>query len=119
MNYSNIPSYQKWIERSFPEDFSENPEQYLGPNYEAVLNFYALYWGNTLKVNRKITDIADRNYTYKNLLRQLVRLVIPEHIVGLLPYPLIAYEIITMHLLLERGETLKFIRLVTSKNESN
>jgi hypothetical protein len=94
---------------SFPSDFLENPEKYLGPNYKTVLNFYMLFFNTTY--NTKISNF-DYNY-YHNTLTETVLEIITPQIKEKLPFPAVVFEIIAMHLLIERGETLKFIPYIT------
>lgn len=94
---------------SFPSDFLENPENYLGPNYRTVLNFYILFFNSTYQNN--IVDLDWYYYGY-TLSKTVLEIITPE-IKGKLPFPGLVYELIAMHLLLERGETLKFIPNIT------
>ena len=109
---------QRFIESTFPEDFYQNPERYLGPNYQTVMNFYVLYYNNKLRFiddNNTVAQVSDKNSHYTELVREIVLDVIPSHIMRRLPYPLPVFELIAMHLLLDRGETLKFVPLFTTK----
>jgi hypothetical protein len=107
---------KSFIDSTFPRDFSENPEKYLGPNYRTVMNFYALYYNGTLRR----TDASwpdDRRYDL--ILNELVLDLIPIEIKGKLPYYLPVFELIAMHILLERGETLHYIPLFSIKDGHN
>ena len=107
---------KSFIDSTFPSDFSENPEKYLGPNYRTVLNFYTLAHKGMLRNN---VYEWPRDNKYEILLGQLVLEITPNEIKRSLPYPLPVFELITMHLLFERGETLKFVPLFTVENEPN
>jgi hypothetical protein len=109
-------SLKSFIDSTFPSDFSENPEMYLGPNYRTVLNFYTLLYNGTL---RHIDYDWPHDNKYEIFLSQLVLEITPNDIKRRLPYPLPVFELITMHLLFERGETLKFVPLFTVENEPN
>jgi hypothetical protein len=125
MNYSKINFRLKaFIDSNFPRNFNETPEMYLGPNYRSVMNFYNLYYNNELRFidnKNSVASVADFNSLYNHRLRETVLEVVSESIRGRLPFPLPVFELITMHLLLERGETLKYIPLFTisDKNVNN
>jgi hypothetical protein len=123
MNYSFINHKLKsFIANTFPKDFTENPEKYPGPNYRSAMNFYALYYNNELRfidAKNSVARVADFNSLYNQLLRETVLEITSEEIRGRLPYPLPVFELITMHLLLKRGETLKYIPLFTNKDGHN
>jgi hypothetical protein len=123
MNYSKISShFKRFVDNTFPKDFSETPECFLGPNYRSVMNFYALYYSSKLRFidNKNTVAVVSRfNEPYNQLLREMVLEVIPAVIVGKLPYPLPVWELIAMHLLLEKGEPLKYVSLFTNEDESN
>jgi hypothetical protein len=110
---------QSFIESTFPLDFLEIPEKYLGPNYRAVMNFYTLSYNGTLRRTAAghYNWPCDRRYNL--LLQELVLEFTPNEIKRRLPYPLPVFELITMHLLLERGETLQYIPLFTIKDGNN
>jgi len=93
---------------SFPSDFLENPENYLGPNYKTVLNFYECFFGLIYESNLP-TEVG----AYRYILDKTVLEIITPEIKANLPFPSAVFEIIAMHLLLERGETLKFIPNIT------
>lgn len=93
---------------NFPSDFLENPEKYLGPNYKAVLNFYEGVYSNRIVYNALGYDSS-----YYETLGDVALEVITQEIKQKLPYPSFAFELIAMHLLLSRGETLKFIPNIT------
>jgi hypothetical protein len=107
---------KSFIDSTFPSDFSENPEMYLGPNYRTVLNFYTLACNGMLRRIAAPWPVDDR---YDLFLNELVLKIIPNDIKRSLPYPLPVFELITMHLLFERGETLKFVPLFTIKDDHN
>ena len=107
---------KSFIDSTFPSDFYENPEMYLGPNYKTVLNFYALHYNGTLRFNG---DEWPHDNKYEILLRQLVLEITSNEIIRRLKYPLPVFELIAMHLLFERGETLKFVPLFTIKDDDN
>lgn len=87
----------------FPADLMENPELYLGPNYKSVLNFYELYY------NYKIQLPYTRETDYFRRLNVLVLEIIPDYIANKLNYYPAAFELIAMHILFERGETLQYL----------
>jgi hypothetical protein len=97
----------------FPADLMENPQYYLGPNYKSVLNFYELYY------NDKIYLPYKRETEYFRRLNDIVLKIIPEYIASKLNYHQAAFELIAMHILLERGETLQYLPTMIYKNESD
>ena len=97
----------------FPSDFMEYPQYYLGPNYKSVLNFYELYY------NDKIDYPYIPNSDYFERLNAIVMVIIPGYIARQLHCYKPAYELIAMHILLERGETLQYLPYLIYKNEPN
>jgi hypothetical protein len=113
---------KSFIESTFPEDFYQNPETYLGPNWQTVMNFYTLFYNGKLRFidpHNNVVLVGNKNSHYTELVREIVLDVIPSHIMRRLPYPLPVFELIAMHLLLDRGETLKFVPLFTTEDYKN
>jgi hypothetical protein len=123
MNYSKInPRFKAFLDSNFPSYFNETPEMYFGPNYRSVMNFYNLHYNNELRFidnKNSVASVAAFNGLYNQRLRETVLEVVPGSIKGKLPYPLPVWELIAMHLLLERGETLKYVPLFTINDEPN
>jgi hypothetical protein len=106
MNYFSHPR--------FPADLMENPEIYLGPNYKSVINFYELYdAGKIFTPNGKIAFYNSYYLDYMDRLNHTVLEIVPSYIANKIHYYKAAYELIAMHLLLERGETLKYLPLLS------
>ena len=106
MNYFRHPR--------FPADLMENPEIYLGPNYKSVLNFYELY--DAGKIFLRVDNIPSYKSQYGDYMTRLnhtVLEIVPIYIANKIHYFKAAYELIAMHLLLERGETLKYLPLLS------
>jgi|688.fasta_scaffold57713_5 hypothetical protein len=109
MNYFN----SVW----FPADLMDDPERYLGPNYKTVINFYELYVEGRLYFPEGYHQATDDNLDYRNRLEHTVLEIIPKNIAHMLHHYSAAYELIAMHLLLDRGETLKFLPLISYKSD--
>jgi hypothetical protein len=58
MNYSPfaIEAIKKRFEGRNPKFFMENPESYLGPNYAAVINFWAFHDSLTYSQYQKVSS---------------------------------------------------------------
>jgi len=105
MNYFRHPR--------FPADLMENPEIYLGPNYKSVLNFYELY--DAGKIFLRVDNIPSYKSQYGDYMTRLERTVleiVPRYIAETFHFHKAVFEVIAMHLLLERRETLKYLPLL-------
>jgi hypothetical protein len=98
-----------------------NPQKFLGPNWETVLRWW-LYWESLTDDQRNelvrrywAIDNDTHNRAY-NLARDTVLNVIVgknrQAVYNSTQYPAITYELITMHLLFERGHSLTFVPLI-------
>ncbi len=98
-----------------------NPEPFLGPNWETVLRFWLYYesltdeqkrelWRRHLVINddvwRSVWTLAEDAAT--EVTGEDNRRLIYNYT----EYPTITYELIAMHLLLERGHSLTFVPLI-------
>jgi hypothetical protein len=106
MNYFSHPR--------FPADLMENPEIYLGPNYKSVINFYELYdAGKIFTPGYNSIYYGSQYGDYKARLNHTVLEIVPSYIANKIHCYKAAYELIAMHLLLERGETLHYLPLLS------
>jgi hypothetical protein len=98
-----------------------NPEPFLGPNWETVLRFWLYYESLTREQKdelfRRYKDIA---YDTRICARELAHNAANE-VIGadnmravwyVVPYRSITYELISMHLLFERGHSLTIVPLI-------
>ena len=86
------------------------------------MNFYNLCYNNELRFidnKNSVASVAVSNSLYNQRLLETVLEVVSGSIRDGLPFPLPVFELITMHLLLERGETLQYIPLFTIKDGNN
>jgi hypothetical protein len=91
----------------------ENPDIYLGPNYKSVINFYELFTEGRISYTESYYLSLVKNMDYSSRLSSTALEVIPKNIADNLQYYNAAFELIAMHLLLERGETLKYLPLLS------
>jgi hypothetical protein len=132
MNYSK--AHQHLAQRVDTPDVYNNPEKYLGPNYASVLNFWwyleSLTAEQLLELEKKyMLEYAQHNNRYNALVdyvegilgysrrnnathasRSHVRDIIgrfPD-----IPAP-VTLELIAMHTILDRGESLMFVPLIS------
>jgi hypothetical protein len=97
-----------------------NPEQFLGPNWETVLRWWLYYESLTLEQKDELWRrwVAIDYYTRIRawtLAEDAAIEVIGEQnrrVAHWVSYPDITYELITMHLLFERGHSLTFVPLI-------
>jgi hypothetical protein len=97
------------------------PEPFLGPNWETVLRFW-LYWESLTREQkyeffRRHVDIDDatNKHAYdlaRNAATEVIGMDNVRAVWDLTPYPSITYELIAMHLLIERGQSLTFVPLI-------
>jgi hypothetical protein len=98
-----------------------NPEQFLGPNCETVLRYW-LYWESLTREQKD--ELVRRynaiDYDTRNLAWNLARMASNE-VIGrdnrrevyyASTDPPLTYELISMHLLFERGHQLTFVPLI-------
>lgn len=97
------------------ENLVNDPELYLGPNWKTLLNFYTIWWNGKLKYINPTETISNVQYrihssgsTYIRLLEKETLKIVSTQVKKNLPFYLVAWEIISMHRLLELGQTLKF-----------
>lgn len=97
------------------KNLSDNPELYLGPNWKTLMNFYTLFWNNKLRFideKRTVATVSQELAYFGNKYREILEIetlkIISTEVKRNLPYPNPAWEIISMHRLLELGHTLKF-----------
>ncbi len=100
-----------------------NPEPFLGPNWETVLRWWlfreSLTYEQRIELDRRrlAIDYITRNRAY-DLARNATIEVIGEYNLDAVYcstlYSAITYELIAMHLLLERGHQLTFVPLVNN-----
>lgn len=97
------------------ENLVNDPELYLGPNWKTLLNFYTIMWNGKLKYINPTETVSNVQYrihssgsTYIRLLEKETLKIVSTQVKKKLPYYLVAWEIISMHRLLELGQTLKF-----------
>jgi hypothetical protein len=92
-----------------------NPENYFGPNYKTILNFWIYWWGLTKEqryecwLNYLNTDFSFRTSSehYSELLaRQVADRRIVDHLRGY------ECEILVAHKILESGKSLVFLPLL-------
>jgi hypothetical protein len=101
----------------FP-DVLERPEELLGPNYRTLFNYWAFLDSLTIE---QIVDIHPKNcasYTYDTLVfdsftcvagrDQVINL---SNYTGCIKTAMATYEIIGMHVLLDQGLNLHYLRL--------
>jgi hypothetical protein len=119
MNYSKI---HKWFASNLTcihninkQDVLDNLENYLGPNYKEVLNFWLywdslsdekwnVYWDRVDSLNNETRGMAHSTAT------ELAEEVIDPRFVYYL-YP-IEWELIASHLYIERGIPFTFVPLI-------
>jgi hypothetical protein len=99
-----------------------NPEPFLGPNWETVLRWWLYYESLTVE-HRNELDFRYEDIGYVTRIRvwDLAEDAVIE-VIGwdnwravcdVAPYPeLITYELISMHLLFERGHSLTYVPLI-------
>jgi hypothetical protein len=97
------------------QDVLDNLENYLGPNYKEVLNFW-LYW-DSLSDEKwnvywdRVDSLDDETLTKaRSIAIELVKEVIDPRFVDYL-YP-IEWELIAAHLYIERGIPFTFLPLI-------
>lgn len=97
------------------ENLVNDPELYLGPNWKTLLNFYTIMWNGKLKYINPTETVSNVQYrihssgsTYIRLLEKETLKIVSTQVKKNLPFYLVAWEIISMHRLLELGQTLKF-----------
>lgn len=97
------------------ENLVNDPELYLGPNWKTLLNFYTIMWNGKLKYINPTETVSNVQYrihssgsTYIRLLEKETLKIVSTQVKENLPFYLVAWEIISMHRLLELGQTLKF-----------
>jgi hypothetical protein len=115
-------THQRFSSRLKNPDVLTNPEPFLGPNWETVLRFWLYYEsltdGQKRELRRRYKAID--NYTLDRAW-ELAHDAAVE-VIGrdnscavwiVAPYPeALTYELIAMHLLLERGYSLTFVPLI-------
>jgi hypothetical protein len=133
MNYSK--AHQNLAQSADTPDVYNNPKKYLGPNYEAVLNFWwylesltteqlseleSKYDLECMRYNREyltLTDCADAIVGFSTRLRATE--ASRSHVRGIIgkfpniPSP-VTLELIAMHTILDRGESLIFVPMFSN-----
>jgi hypothetical protein len=115
-------THQRLANHFGTEEVLTNPEPFLGPNWETVLRFWLYYESLTLKQKNKLrrrkTAIDDDTYNRAwALAYNTATEVIGENnrsvmfMVAPITAP-ITYELISMHILFERGHSLTFVPLI-------
>lgn len=96
-------------------NLADNPELHLGPNWKTLMNFYTLFYSNKLRlidgkrtVSTVSRELAYSGNKYIDVLEIETLKIISDEVKRKLFYPYPAWEIISMHRLLELGHTLKF-----------
>ena len=92
-----------------------DPEKYFGPNYKTVINFYELYDAVKISFPYGYYTAYCENPDYSDRLKSAALEIIPEYIANGLHHYRVAYELIAMHLLFDRCETLKYLPLLSYK----
>jgi hypothetical protein len=132
MNYSK--AHQNLAQRAYTPDVYNNPEKYLGPNYASVLNFWWYLESLTVKQlleleNKYMLKYSQYNYRYGALAdyaegilgysrRSNVTYASRSHVRDIIdqspniPSP-VTLELIAMHTILDRGEELIFIPMLS------
>jgi hypothetical protein len=99
-----------------------NPEQFLGPNYQTVLRFWLYFESLTDEQENELIrrydaiddDTLNRAMALAN--KTAIEVIGRDNWRALwfvIPFPTtITYELITMHLLFERGYSLTFVPLI-------
>jgi hypothetical protein len=99
----------------------KNPEPFLGPNWETVLRWWLYYESITHEQWEELWsryDAIDHDTFYragKLALNAAVEVIDRDNIkfvYNATSFPDIAYELIAMHLLIERGQSLTFVPLI-------
>jgi hypothetical protein len=132
MNYSK--AHQDLAERNGTHEVYDNPENYLGPNYEAVLNFWwyletltkeqlleleGKYSLKQMQYSNRYCEIVDhveelldwgRRATAASASRSLVRNIIGKF--PSIPAP-VTLELIALQTILDKGEELIFIPMLS------
>jgi hypothetical protein len=114
-------AHQRLSNRLKNPEVLTNPEPFLGPNWETVLRWWLYY--ESLTVKQK--DELDRRYwDIDNKIRVCVWVLARDTAIEVIgrdnwsavsdvaSLPSITYELISMHLLFERGHSLTFVPLI-------
>jgi hypothetical protein len=98
-----------------------NPEQFLGPNWETILRWWLYYesltceqWNELYRRWRAIDrDTFNRAWDLaRNAAIEVIGVDNRRALWFVIPYLPLTYELITMHLLFERGYSLTFVPLI-------
>jgi hypothetical protein len=131
MNYSK--AHQHLAQRAGTPDAYNNPKKHLGPNYEAVLNFWWYlesltaeqllelehkYMLEYVQHNNRYSTLADYaegilGYSRRSIATNVSRSHVRNIIGGFpkIPAP-VTLELIAMHTILDKGEELIFVPLL-------
>jgi hypothetical protein len=119
MNYSKT---HKWFASQLnryhiinEQDVLNNPENYLGPNYKELLNYW-FYWDSLSKEQRNVyqnrkNSLDTQTWYYSSSIAiELAKEVIDPRFVNCLY--LIEWELISSHLYIERGIPFTYLPLI-------
>ena len=117
-----ISNTQQWISKELnnPEVLT-NPQKFLGPNWETVLRWWLYYESLTDEQWEELWsryDAIDHDTSYRagklalNAADEVIDRDNINFVYNATSYPAITYELISMHLLFERGHQLTFVPLI-------
>jgi hypothetical protein len=119
MNYSKIHKWFASLFKYFPntneQDVLNNPENYLGPNYKEVLNYWFYceslsYEQWNVYCNRfRILDVETRHKARSTAIELAKEVIDPRFVECLYT---IEQELIASHLFIERGIPFTFLPLI-------
>jgi hypothetical protein len=119
MKISN--DHQRFANHLGTEEVLTNPEPFLGPNWETVLRFWLYYESLTDEQQNELhrrywaIDRDNRNRSCVLAYNAAYEVIGEDNIQEaweVTSYSPITYELIAMHLLLERGHSLTFVPLI-------
>jgi hypothetical protein len=127
MNYSKI--HQTLRENYLTEEINDYPEQYLGPNYETVLNYW-LYLESLPEITKinYIENSATKPYGFNSFIVKEATLLTPYQAQAWYAtqislnsgewYGWATVELICMHRILDEGESLFYLPKIFNECQS-
>jgi hypothetical protein len=127
MNYSKI--HQTLRENYLTEEINDYPEQYLGPNYETVLNYW-LYLESLPEITKinYIENSATKPYGFNSFIVKEATLLTPYQVQAWYTtqislnsgewYGWATVELICMHRILDEGKSLFYLPKIFNECQS-